>query len=260
MSSDAEQKPKITVYWLDQSRSQRILWLLEELKVDYEVKVFKRNKDMLAPQELKDVHPLGKSPVIGIQAPGAEKSLILAESGHIVEYLTEHLGQWMIPKRYINGKEGQIGGETEEWLRYRYYMHYAEGSIMPLILIGLFISMIRDGPQPFFVRPITRMISGRVDSLFLNPNRKTHFDFLEDQLKTSPDEGEFFCGKELTGADILMIFPLEAARGSGLITQEKYPKLVAYVKKIHEREAFKKAIEKIEEVSDEKYQPVASRR
>ncbi|KAL9089821.1 MAG: hypothetical protein Q9165_005615 [Trypethelium subeluteriae] len=125
---------------LDRSRSQRILWLLEELQVDYEIKVYKRDKDMLAPKELKDVHPLGKSPVIGVQAPGAETPLILAESGYIVEYLTEHLGRWLIPKRYVNGEEGQIGKETEEWLRYRYYMHYAEGSIMPLMVIGLFIS------------------------------------------------------------------------------------------------------------------------
>ena len=124
---------------LNQSRSQRIVWLLEELKVDYEIKVFKRSKDMLAPEELKKVHPLGKSPVISVQAPGAEKPLILAESGNMVEYLTEHLGQWMIPKRYADGKEGQIGGETEEWLRYRYLMHYAEGSLMTMMVIGLFI-------------------------------------------------------------------------------------------------------------------------
>ena len=94
---------------------------------------------MQAPAELKKVHPLGKSPVLGIQAPGAEKELILAESGNMVEYLTEHLGQWMIPKRYFDGREGQIGGETEEWLRYRYLMHYAEGSLMTLMVIGLFI-------------------------------------------------------------------------------------------------------------------------
>ena len=101
------------------------------------------------------------------------------------------------------------------------------------------------------------MIAGRVDSLFLNPNRKTHFDFLEEQLATSPNEGEFFCGKGLTGADILMIFPLEAASGSGSITKEKYPRLVGYVEKIQQREANKRAIEKIEKITGEKYQPIA---
>lgn len=111
---------------------------MEELNVDYELKIFKRGSDMLAPPELKEVHPLGKSPVVGIQAPGAEKPLILAESGAIVEYLTEYFGKHLIPKRYPEGKEGMIGAETEEWLRYRYFMHYAEGSLMTLMLIALF--------------------------------------------------------------------------------------------------------------------------
>ena len=122
---------------LDKSRSQRILWLLEELKVDYELKIFKRGKDFHAPPELKDVHPLGKSPVVGIQAADAAKPLIIAESGAIVEYLTEYFGKWMIPKRYPDGKEGLIGAETEEWLRYRFLMHYAEGSFMTIMLIAL---------------------------------------------------------------------------------------------------------------------------
>ncbi|KAI9690176.1 MAG: hypothetical protein M1822_009137 [Bathelium mastoideum] len=255
MSAETEQKPKITLYWLDKSRSQRIVWLLEELEVDYDIKIFKRTKDRTAPEELKEVHPLGKSPVIGIQAPGAEKSLILAESGYMVEYLVDHLGQWMIPKRYLDGKDGQIGGETEEWLRYRYFMHYAEGSLMSMLVIGFVISIIRDGPQPFFVKPITRTIAGRVHSMFLDPNYKTHFDFLEEKLATSPNGGEFFCGKELTGADILMIFPLEAALESGLISKEKYPRLATYVKSIHEREANKRAVKRIEEATGEKYQP-----
>ena len=120
-----------------QSRSRRILWLLEEVKVDYELKIFKRGKNFLAPPELKDVHPLGKSPVVGIQAADAAKPLIIAESGAIVEYLTEYFGKWMIPKRYPDSKEGLIGAETEEWLRYRFLMHYAEGSFMNIMLIAL---------------------------------------------------------------------------------------------------------------------------
>jgi hypothetical protein len=104
---------------LDKSRSQRIIWLLEELKLDYELKVYKRGTDWLAPKELKEIHPLGKSPVIGVQAPGAEKPVIIAESGAIVEYLCEHFGRSLIPQRYPEGKDGVIGAETEEWLRYR---------------------------------------------------------------------------------------------------------------------------------------------
>lgn len=95
------------------------MWLLEELKLDYELKVFKRGKDWLAPKELKDIHALGKAPVVEIQAPGAEKSIVLAESGAIIEYIAEHFGSHLIPKRYPEGKEGHVGAETEEWIKYR---------------------------------------------------------------------------------------------------------------------------------------------
>lgn len=125
---------------LEQSRSQSILWLLEELNLSYDLKTYKRGKDMLAPAALKDVHPLGKSPVISIESPATSKPLVLAESGVIVEYLCDYFGERLVPKRYAEGKEGQVGGETESWLRYRYYMHYAEGSLMPLMLISLLVN------------------------------------------------------------------------------------------------------------------------
>ena len=105
------------------------------------------------------------------------------------------------------------------------------------------------GPSiPFFIRPIARMIAGSVESLYLVPNFTTHFRFLEDQIATSPQNGEFLCGKDLTGADILMIFPLGASKERAGLTQEKYPKLWAYIDRIESREAFKKAIQKIIEV------------
>ena len=92
---------------------------------------------MLAPKVLEEVHPLGKSPIISIEAEGMSKPLVLAESGLIVEYLVDHFGPWLAPKRYVQGKEGHVGAESEEWLRYRYYMHYVEGSLMPYMVVGL---------------------------------------------------------------------------------------------------------------------------
>lgn len=94
---------------------------------------------MLAPKELKDVHPLGKFPIISIEAEGMSEPLVLAESGVIVEYLVDHFGPQLAPKRYMEGKEGQIGGESEAWLRYRYYMHYTEGSIMLYVVVGILV-------------------------------------------------------------------------------------------------------------------------
>ena len=107
--------------------------------MEYELKTYKR-KNMLAPAELKKIHPLGKSPVISVESEGMSKPLVLAESGLIVEYLVDHFGPQLLPKKYQEGKEGQVGGETEEWIRYRYYMHYSEGSIMPYLVVALLMT------------------------------------------------------------------------------------------------------------------------
>jgi glutathione S-transferase len=127
-------------YRLEQSRSQRILWILEELKVPYELEIFHRNKETrLAPPELKKVHALGKSPVISVTPAGSTEAVIIAESAFIIEYLIKHFGQnsTLEPKQYKDGQEGKVAGETEEWLRYRYFMHYAEGSLMTLMLLSI---------------------------------------------------------------------------------------------------------------------------
>lgn len=134
------QTPTLTARRLEQSRSHRILWLLEELQLQYELKTFKRRADKLAPTELKKVHPLGKSPIITIEAPGSSKPMVLAESGAIVEYLCDHFGKarpTLVPERYQPGREGLVGGEREEWIRYRYFMHYVEGSLMPFLVMSL---------------------------------------------------------------------------------------------------------------------------
>ena len=124
---------------LEKSRSQRILWLLEEAKVNYEVKTYKRQR-LLAPPEFKKIHPIGKAPIISIESENTPEPIVLAESGLIVEYLIDHFAPRLVPKRYAEGKEGQLGGETESWLRYKYYMHYVEGSIMPYLVTTLLVN------------------------------------------------------------------------------------------------------------------------
>ena len=183
-----------------------------------------------------------------IEVPGKAQPLVLAESAAIVEYLCDYNGKELLPKRYQDGKEGQMGFETESWLRYRYYMHYAEGSIMPLMLVSVIMASIKNGPVPFFIKPITNTIVGKVTSLFLTPNFKTHYAFLEDQLKTSPDGGQFLCGKDLTAADILMSFPLEAGESRSGLSEADCPLLWAYVDRLHQREAYKKSVQKIAEM------------
>jgi glutathione S-transferase len=138
--ADTTQPAKITLHWLEVSRSHRILWLLEELGIPYELKTYKRGKDKLADPKLKDIHPLGKSQVITVETAASKEPLVIAESAAIVEYLCDYYGKWLVPKRYREGKEDQVGGESESWLRHRFFMHYAEGSIMPLMLMAFIVS------------------------------------------------------------------------------------------------------------------------
>jgi glutathione S-transferase len=197
----------LTVHHLNNSRSQRILWLLEELGTPYEIKKYQRMEGLpLAPPELKEVHPLGKSPVI------TDGGKTIAESGAIVEYVIE---------RYGNGRMKPKPGTDDYW-KYVEWMHYAEGSAMLPLLLALYAGFLGDGAAP--LRP-------RIDSEIEN-----HFSFMEAGL----DGRDFFVGKELTGADIQLLFVLEAA-GSRL---EAYPKLAAYRERMHARPAYKRGIEK----------------
>ncbi|GAB7366892.1 hypothetical protein MBLNU230_g1253t2 [Neophaeotheca triangularis] len=224
----------------------------------YEIVVFKRQPNKLAPPELKEIHPLGKSPVIKVEPPastGAEPRII-AESGAMTEYLCEYFAPHLIPKRYREGMEGQIGGESEEWMRYRFFMHYAEGSLMSLMLISVFIDQIAASPVPFFIKPVTRGIADKVYNLYLTDNFAAHFAFLNGQLETSPQGGEYLCGKELTAADIMLSFPLMASVKRGKIEEGANAKLRAYVKKLEEDETHVKSVKEVEEKTGEKYDVV----
>ena len=214
----------IPVHHLNNSRSQRVLWLLEELDLPYEIRHYQRDvKTMLAPPELKAVHPLGKSPVI------SDGGVTVAESGAIVEYLIEQYGQGRL----------KPPPATPERLRYTYWLHYAEGSAMPPLLMKLVFDEVEKAPMPFFVKPIAKAISGKVKSTFISPQITQHLDYMEAEL------GKFnwFAGKEFTGADIQMSFALEAAQAKGGLDATR-PKLMDFLKRIHARPAYKRALKK----------------
>ncbi|MEB0110600.1 glutathione S-transferase [Variovorax sp. RTB1] len=215
----------ITVHHLNNSRSQRVLWLLEELALPYEVVRYERNpQTMLAPPELRAVHPLGKSPVVT-----TEDGLTLAESGAIVETVIERFGE---------GRLAPAAG-TPEALRYRYWLHYAEGSAMPPLLLKLIFDKIENGKMPFFVKPIAKSIAARAKAGFITPNIKAHLEFMEGELGKS----RWFAGENFTGADIQMSFPVEAAKARGGLNATR-PKLMAYLERIHARPAYKRALER----------------
>jgi len=214
----------LTVHHLNNSRSQRVLWLLEELGLEYQIVRYQRDaKTMLAPPELKRIHPLGKSPVV---VDGAN---VLAESGAIIEYLVE---------KYGGGRLVPAAG-TPEKLRYNYFMHYAEGSMMAPLLMKLVFDRVESSPAPFFVRPIARGIAQKVKGLYIQPQINTHLDYLEAEL----GQNHWFAGNEFSAADIQMSFPLEAAAARAGLDASR-PKLAAFLSRIHARPAYQRALER----------------
>lgn len=214
----------ITLHHLENSRSQRILWLLEELGVDYAVERHERDPQTnLAPAALKKVHPLGKSPVI------TDGDVTVAESGAIVDYLLT---------RYDDGTLLPGDGSPER-LSYNYWLHYAEGTFMPLMIIGLILRRIDSAPMPFFVKPVARGITGKVRGGYLDANVQRNLDFMEASLAGS----DWFVGDRLSGADIQMSFAVECAEARADLSAG-YPALNAFLKRVRARPAWKAALEK----------------
>lgn len=214
----------LTLHHLENSRSQRVLWLLEELGVDYELRRYKRDpKSSLAPRELENVHPLGKSPVI------TDDGLTIAESGAIIEYLVG---------KYDDGKLLPPPG-TAERLAYTYWLHYAEGTFMPLMIISLILGRIETAPMPFFVKPVARGIAGKVRDSYLDRNVQRNLAFMESTLSAS----QWFCGDRMTAADIQMSFPVEAAEVRTSLA-EIHPLLHAFLARIRARPAYQRALRK----------------
>jgi glutathione S-transferase len=196
--------------------------MLEELDLPYEIKTYKREPTMQAPAALKAIHPLGKSPVI------VDDGVTLAESGAILEYLVQ---------KYGKGRFVPTPG-SEDWRRYVYFMHYGEGSLMPLLVMKLIFSRI-PSRLPALMRPVGRMIANGADKTLLAPQLATHFAFLEGELANR----DWFAGSALSAADVQMSFPLDAATArAGL--GDRFPKLTGFLDRIHARPAYKRAIER----------------
>ena len=214
----------IVVHHLNNSRSQRILWLLEELGLDYDIVPHLRQSGSdLAPPGVRAVHPLGKLPVI------QDGELVLAESGAIMEYVLE---------RYGGGRLAPAPGSAER-ARYLYWMHYAEGSAMPVLLLQVVFDRIETGPVPFFIRPLTRGLARKVKQILVQPQIELHLNFLEAELGERP----WFAGDAITAADLMLSFPLQAAAArAGL--DGRWPRLMAFLRRIHERPAYLRAIER----------------
>ncbi|MFL5785349.1 MAG: glutathione S-transferase family protein [Bacteriovoracaceae bacterium] len=212
----------ITVHHLENSRSQRVLWTLEELNVPYEIKFYKRDPvTLLAPPELKAIHPLGKSPVI------SDGSRVIAESGLILDYLVTRYGQ------------GKLRPQNEDdLLRYQYWLHYAEGSFMTPMIVKLVFKRVETGPMPFFVKPVAKKISQTVNENWTDREIKVHLDYLETEIARTG----WFAGAQFTAADIMMTYPVQAAAESGMLFGK--PNLEDFLRRVTARASYKKAIER----------------
>jgi glutathione S-transferase len=214
----------LTIHHLENSRSQRILWLLEELGIDYQISRYERDKKTsLAPLNLLAIHPLGKAPVI------TDGDLTVAESGAIIEYLVN---------RYDDGRLMPAIG-TPQYMDYIYWIHYAEGTFMPLMIVSLIMSRIESAPMPFFVKPIAKGIVSKVRAGYLSPNIKRNLEYINTTIGNSA----WFCGDELTAADIQMSFPLEAAEVRTALDQA-YPNIKSFLQRMRARPAYQAALEK----------------
>ncbi|QBX37004.1 glutathione S-transferase [Brevundimonas sp. S30B] len=213
----------ITVHHLADSRSQRVLWLLEELGLPYEVKRYERDpKTMLAPPELRAIHPLGKSPVVD------DGDIRVAETGAIVDYLLDTHGQ---------GRLKPAPG-TAEARRFTYWLHYAEGSAMTPLLLKLVFSQLPKR-APGLMKPVVNAIAAKAQSGFVDPQLKSHVDYWDAELGKS----EWFAGDAFTAADIMMSFPVEAGASRAFRRQDR-PRLDAFLKRIHDRPAYQRALER----------------
>jgi len=217
---------KVVIHHLENSRSLRIVWLCEELGLNYEIKEYKRNPEThLAPKELTQVHPLGKSPVITVEENG--KSVTLAESGAIVEFLTRRYGK--------NTSLGPNTDDLEEDANWQYWMHYAEGSLMLPLMLKLIFTIIPNR-MPFFLKPVASPIFGGIQSKMVDPMLKSHTEYIEQTLEKS---GGFFVGNRFTAVDIIMSYPVSA-----LPDRDKYPAIAAYWKKLSAMPAYERAVAK----------------
>ncbi len=212
----------ITVHHLENSRSQRVLWLLEELRVPYDLKVYKRDANLLAPPELKTIHPLGKAPIIV-----TEDGQAIAETGAIMDYvLNTYEGLGLVPN-----------AKTRARTQFTYWMFYAEGSAMTPLLLKLISDRIR-AKAPWFARPVAKRIADTLEATLVRPNVTANIDFWEESLGATG----WFAGDNFTAADIMMSFPVETAAYRANAADK--PHIRQWLERIHARPAYQRALER----------------
>lgn len=215
----------LTVHHLEHSRSERVPWLLEELGLPYEIVGYRRTRRYLAPESLKAVHPLGKAPIL------TDGPVTVPESGAIIEYvLTQYGGGKLIPQA------------TESRRRYTHWLHYAEGSLMPLLVMSLVLSKVTEPPTPWVARKIGGVVVDGISKAWTHPQLKLHLGYVESELGKHP----WFAGAEFSAADIQMSLPLLLSKTRANVSRENYPNITAWLERSEARPAYQRAKERSE--------------
>lgn len=207
------------LHHLENSRSMRILWLLEELGLQYKLTIYNR-VDGLAPKELENLHPMGKAPIL------EDGTKVLAESGFIIEYLL----------KYYNGFNKLTAKSSVEWENYTYWFHFAESSAMPNLLMRLVFSKVVEN-SPFLVKSVAKGIQKKVEQRLISGNINKMLDLMEQHLSFN----KWFAGNEFTAVDIQMYMVGVAANARGGLDKSKYANILNWIKRCESRPAFIKA-------------------
>ncbi|CUM64986.1 uncharacterized protein PRCAT00002604001 [Priceomyces carsonii] len=230
---------KLTLHWLDHSRSQRILWLLELLGLNYELETYFRDKNYRAPKELKDVHPSGKSPILVIAPEDGLEEITLAESGNIIQYVVE---------KYDT--KGILTPESDYYKRQvNYFLHYSEGTLQPL-LVSLLVNFVARSAAPFGARYLTKLVTKGINDGYYTPELKQNLQYLDDLLQKQGTE--YFAGNKITAADIILSFPISENLFSNKDAHDrfggdllKYTYLSKWSEKINNDPVYKKITEQM---------------
>lgn len=225
--------PIIRVHWLNESRAFRVLWLLDHLKLDYEIIPYKRDEGFRAPKELKKVHPLGRAPLLEIEDRDTGKKKIIAESGYIFHYVLQYFDK--------HGILNNIDPEKAEQIQY--YLYYSEGSLQPPLLFEFVLSMVKKAPIPFPISYIANKVTNKISEGYCGPELVNQMSFVEGEIKAN---GGYLVGGKLSGADILVSFPMEMAFQRKFATGEEYPNIQQWLKTIKSLDSYAVAKSKAE--------------
>lgn len=228
----------IKVHWLNKSRAFRVLWLLDHLNITYEIVPYERTPGFRAPESLKKIHPLGRSPILEVEYKDNGRKDIVAESGYIFQYVLEHFD-----------KEGKLNNsDPQQAEKIKYYLHYAEGSLQPPLFFEFILGLAKNAKLMFPLSYLTNKVATGISEKYSKGEVKNQLDFIEGEI---PKNDGYLVGGKLSAADILLSFPLDTALGRGYCDPNDYPAIANWLEKIKSEPSYEKSKSKAKELGSD---------